>query len=46
LGLDALAGNRVLIDIPGGKMYLQPLPPPAHKITIGPSTREKPASAP
>lgn len=38
LGLDALAGNRVLIDIPGGKMYLQPLPPPTHKITIGPGT--------
>lgn len=38
LGLDAFYGSRVLIDIPGGKMYLQPLPPPTHKITIGPAT--------
>ena len=38
LGLDAFYGNRVLIDIPAGKMYLQPLPPPTHTITIGPST--------
>ena len=46
LGLDALAGNRVMLDFPGGKMYLQPLPPPVHTITIGPSATPPPAPAP
>ena len=46
LGLDAFYGNRVLIDIPAGKMYLQPLPLPVHKITIGPVAAPPPTPAP
>ncbi len=38
IGMDILSKYRVILDFPGGKMYLQPLPPPVHKITIGPGT--------
>ncbi len=38
IGMDILSQYRVILDFPGGKMYLQPLPPPVHKITIGSGT--------
>jgi len=37
LGMDVLSGYRVLIDFPGGKMYIQPNPAAVPAITIGPA---------
>ena len=37
LGLDALSGYLILIDFPGGKLYLQPYPSTVPAITIGPA---------
>lgn len=37
LGLDILSGYRVLMDFPGGKLYLQPYPSAVPTITIGPA---------
>ena len=37
LGLDILSGYRVLMDFPGGKLYLQPYPSTIPAITIGPA---------
>ena len=41
LGMDILSGYRVLIDFPGGKMYLQPNAVAIPKITIGPQAGPK-----
>ncbi len=46
IGMDILSKYRVMLDFPGGKMYLQPLPPPVHTITIGPGAAPPPAPAP
>ena len=42
LGLDILSGYLVLMDFPGGKLYLQPYPSAVPTVTVGPA----PATAP
>ncbi len=42
LGMDILSGYKVLMDFPGKKMYLQPIPAPKHNIVIGPSAPAAP----
>ena len=37
LGLDALSGYLILIDFPGGKLYLQPYPSTIPAITVSPA---------
>jgi len=45
LGLDALSGYLILIDFPGGKLYLQPYPSTVPAVTVGaaPATATPPA---
>ncbi len=45
LGANILSRYKVLLDFPGKKMYLQPIPPPKHTITIGPTAPATPAPA-